>query len=99
LLINSTYLLEILSGVLLLKRLFRVLKETIIKYFRLEIFTLKCLLRIEYILNFLIDFLIRTKRIVSLYKYFRDATNKEDIEYKPFIKRLRFFKELLIAVS
>ena len=98
-LIDLIYLLKRLYKVLLLRRLFKVLKGIIIKYFRLEIFTLKCLLRIEYILNFLIDFLIRTKRIVSLYKYFRDATNKEDIEYKPFIKRLRFFKELLIAVS
>ena len=98
-LIDSTYLLGISSRVLLLKRLFRVLKGIVIKYFGLEIFTLGCLLRIKRILNFLTGFLIRTKRIVSLYKCFYNATNKEDIEYRPFIGRPRFFKELSIVVS
>jgi hypothetical protein len=72
---------------------------TIIEYFRPEIFTPGCLLRIERILNFLVGFLTRTERIVSLYKCFYDATNKEDIECRPFIGRPRFFRELLIAVS
>jgi hypothetical protein len=99
LLIGLTYLLKILSRVLLLKRLFKVLKEIIIKYFKLEIFTPGYLLRIKRILNFLISFLIRTKYIVSLCKCFRNTTNKEDIEYKPFIRRPCFFKELLIVVS
>jgi hypothetical protein len=99
LLIGSTYLLEILSRVLLLKRLSRVLKGIVIEYFGLEIFTPGCLLKIKRILNFLAGFLVRTERIVSLYKCFRDAANKEDIEYRPFIRRPRFFKELLIAVS
>jgi hypothetical protein len=99
LLIGSTYLLKILSRVLLLRRLFRALKGTAIEYFRLEIFTLGYLLKIERILNFLAGFLVRTERIVSLYKCFRDATNKKDVEYRPFIRRPRFFKELLTAVS
>jgi len=99
LLIGLTYLLKILFGVLLLKRLFRALKGTVIEYFKLKIFTLRCLLRIEHILNFLAGFLIRTKYIVSLYKCFYNATNKEDIEYRPFIRHLRFFKELLTVVS
>jgi hypothetical protein len=99
LLISSTYLLRILSKVLLLKRLFKVLKEIVIEYFGLEIFALRCLLRIERILNFLIGFLTRTEYIVSLYECFYNTANKEDIEYKPFIRRPRFFKELLIVVS
>ena len=98
-LIGSTYLLKILSGVLLLRRLFKVLKGIVIKYFRLEIFALECLLKIKRILNFLVGFLIKTKHIVSLYKCFYNATNKEDIEYRPFIRRPRFFKELLTVVS
>jgi len=99
LLIGLTYLLGILFKVLLLERLFKVLKGIIIEYFKLEIFVLRCLLRIKRILNFLIGFLARIKHIVSLYKCFYNAANKEDIEYKPFIKCLYFFKELLIAVS
>jgi hypothetical protein len=99
LLIDSTYLLKILSRALLLKRLFKVFKEIVIKYFKLEIFILGYLLRIKRILNFLIGFLIRTKRIVSLYKCFYNAINKVNIEYRPFIKRPRFFKELLTIVS
>jgi len=99
LLISLTYLLRILSRVLLLRRLFKVLKRIVTEYFRLKIFTLGCLLRIKHILNFLAGFLIRIERIVSLYKCFYNATNKEDIECKPFIRRPRFFKELLIVVS
>jgi hypothetical protein len=99
LLIGLTCLLRILSRVLSLERLSRVLEEIVIEYFRPEIFTPGCLSRIERILNFLIGFLTRIEYIVSLYKCFRDATNKEDIEYKPFIGRPRFFKELSIAVS
>jgi hypothetical protein len=99
LLISLTYLLRILSRVLLLERLSRVLKGIIIEYFGLEIFALGCLLRIEHILNFLVGFLTKIKRIVSLYKCFCNATNKEDIEYRPFTGRLHFFKELLIVVS
>ena len=98
-LIGLTYLLKILSRVLLLKRLFKVLKGIIIEYFRLEIFILGCLLRIKRILNFLIGFLIRIKRIVSLYKYFYNVINKVNIKYKSFIRRLYFFKKLLIIVS
>jgi hypothetical protein len=97
--IGLTYLLKILSRVLLLRRLFKVLKGIVIKYFKLEIFTLGCLLRIKRILNFLTSSLIRIKRIVSLYKYFYNATNKEDIKYRPFIRYPRFFKELLTVVS
>ena len=78
----------------LLKRLFKVLKEIIIKYFEL-----KCLLKIKRILIFLISFLIKIKYIVSLYKCFYNTTNKVNIKYKLFIKYLRFFKELLIIVS
>jgi hypothetical protein len=63
LLIGWTYLLRILSRVLLLRRLFKALKGIVIKYFKLEIFILGCLLRIEYILNFLISFLIRIKSL------------------------------------
>jgi hypothetical protein len=99
LLIGLTYLLRILFGVLLLRRLFKVLKGIVIEYFKPEIFILRCLLRIKHILNFLVGFLIRTEYIVSLYKCFHDVVNKEDIEYKPFIRCPRFFKELLIAVS
>jgi len=99
LLISSTYLLKRLFKVLLLKKLFKVLKGIIIEYFKLKIFILRYLLKIKRILNFLTGFLIRVKYIVSLYKCFRNATNKEDIEYRPFIKRPRFFKELLIIVS
>ena len=99
LLISLTYLLRILSRVLLLRRLFKVLKRIVTEYFGLEIFVPGCLLRIERILNFLAGFLTRTERIVSLYKCFYNATNKEDIECKPFIRRPRFFKELLIVVS
>ena len=99
LLISLTYLLRILFRALLLRRLSRVLKGIIIEYFRLEIFALGCLLKIKRILNFLAGFLIRIERIVSLYKCFYNATNKEDIECKPFIRRPRFFKELLIVVS
>jgi hypothetical protein len=97
--ISLTYLLGILFKALLLRRLFKVLKEIVIKYFKPEIFAPRCLLRIKRILNFLIGFLIRTERIVSLYKCFCNATNKEGIEYRPFIGYSRFFKELLIAVS
>jgi len=99
LLIGSTYLLRILSRASLLRRLSKALKETITEYFGLEIFVPGCLLRIERILNFLAGFLTRTERIVSLYKCFYNATNKEDIEYRPFIRRPRFFRELLIVVS
>jgi hypothetical protein len=99
LLIGSTCLLEILSRASLLRRLFKVLKGIVIEYFGPEIFTPGCLLRIKHILNFLAGFLARTEHIVSLYKCFHDAANKEDIEYRPFIGRPRFFKELLIAVS
>jgi hypothetical protein len=99
LLIGSTYLLRILSRVLLLGRLSRALEGIVIKYFRLEIFALGCLLRIECILNFLAGFLIRTERIVSLCRCFHDATSEEGIEYRPFTRCSRFFKELLIAVS
>jgi hypothetical protein len=99
LLIGLTYLLRILSGALLLRRLSRVLKGIVIKYFGPEIFTLGYLLRIKRILNFLAGFLIRIERIVSLYKCFYNATNKKDIECEPFIRRPRFFKELLIVVS
>ena len=99
LLISLTYLLRILSRASLLRRLFKVLKRIVTEYFRLKIFTLGCLLRIERILNFLAGFLTRIKRIVSLYKCFRDATNKEGVEYRPFIGCPRFFKELLIVVS
>jgi hypothetical protein len=99
LLIGSTCLLGILSRVLLLERSSRALKGTAIEYFGPEIFALGCLLRIERILNFLIGFLARIKRIVSLYKCFRDAINKEGIECRPFIGRPRFFRELLTAVS
>ena len=98
-LISSTYLLRILSRVLLLERLSGALKGIVIEYFKPEIFIPGYLLKIERILNFLIGFLVRIERIVSLYKCFRNATNKEDIEYRPFIGRLRFFKELLIVVS
>jgi hypothetical protein len=99
LLIGWTYLLRILSRVLLLGRLSRALKGTAIEYFRPEIFTLGCLLRIERISNFLAGFLTRTERIVSLRKCFRDATNKEGIECRPFTERPRFFRELSTAVS
>jgi hypothetical protein len=99
LLISSTYLLRILSRVLLLERLSGALKGIVIEYFKPEIFTLRCLLKIKYILNFLIGFLIRIERIVSLYRCFYNATNKEGIEYRPFIRRPRFFKKLLIVVS
>jgi hypothetical protein len=99
LLIGLTYLLRILFRVLLLRRLSGVLKGIVIEYFKLEIFVLRCLLRIERILNFLAGFLTRIERIVSLCKCFRDAINKEGVEYRPFIGRLRFFKELLIVVS
>jgi hypothetical protein len=99
LLIGLTYLLRILSKALLLRRLSRALKEIVIEYFRLEIFTPGYLLRIKRILNFLVVFLARIERIVSLLKCFRNATNKEDIEYRPFTRRPRFFKELSIIVS
>jgi hypothetical protein len=99
LLIGSTCLSGILSGVLLLGRLFGVLKGTVIEYFGLEIFAPGCLLRIECILNFLVGFLIRTKRIVSLRRCFYNATSEEGVEYRPFTGRPRFFRELLIAVS
>ena len=98
-LIGLTCLLEILFKVLLLRRLSRVLKGIVIEYFRLEIFALGCLLRIERILNFLVGFLARTERIVSLRGCFRDVTNKEGVECRPFTRRPRFFRELSIAVS
>jgi hypothetical protein len=97
--IGSTYLLRILSRASLLERLSRVLKGIVIEYFRPEIFALGYLLRIKRILNFLIGFLTRIEHIVSLHKCFRNATNKEGIKYRPFTRRLRFFKELSIAVS
>jgi hypothetical protein len=87
--IGSTYL---------LKRLSRVLKEIIIEYFKLKIFTPGYLLRIKRILIFLASFLTRTKYRVSLYKCFYDATNKVNIEYRPFTRRPRFFKELLVVI-
>ena len=99
LLISSTYLLKISSGVSSLKRSSGALKRTVIKYFGLEIFTLRCLLKIERISNFLAGFLIKTERIISLRKCFRDAANKESTECGPFIRRPRFFKELSTAVS
>jgi hypothetical protein len=99
LLIGLTYLLRILSRALLLRRLSRVLKRIAIEYFKPEIFTLGCLLRIERILNFLTGFLARIEHIVSLYKCFYDVTSKEGVEYRPFTGRPRFFRELLIAVS
>jgi hypothetical protein len=99
LLIGLTYLLKILSRVLLLRRLFKALKGIVIEYFGPEIFVPGCLLRIERILNFLAGFLVRTEHIVFLYKCFRDAANKEGAEYRPFIRRPRFFRELSIAVS
>jgi hypothetical protein len=99
LLIYLIYLLKRLYKVLLLRRLFKVLKVIIIKYFRLEIFILRYLLKIKHILIFLIGFLTRIKCIVSLYKCFCDATSEVNIEYRPFTKCLRFFRELLIAVS
>jgi hypothetical protein len=98
LLIGLTYLLERLFKALLLKRLFKALKGIIIKYFGLEIFAPGYLLRIKRILIFLIGFLTRIKRRVSLYKCFYDATNKVNVEYRPFIGRLYFFKELLIVI-
>ena len=99
LLIGLTYLLGILSRALLLERSSGALKGIVIEYFRPEIFAPGCLLRIERISNFLTGFLARTEHIVSLYGCFHDATNKKDIEYRPFIKRPRFFKELLTVVS
>jgi hypothetical protein len=98
LLISLTYLLRRLFKVLLLKRLFKVLKEIIIKYFKLKIFVLGYLLKIKHILIFLIVFLIRIKYRVSLYKCFYNTTNKINIKYKPFIRYLHFFKELLIVI-
>jgi hypothetical protein len=82
-----------------LKRSFKALKGTITEYFGLEIFTPECLSRIKRILNFLTGFLIKTERIVSLRECFYDAINKINIEYGPFIRRPRFFKELLTTVS
>jgi len=99
LLIGLTYLLKILSRVLLLRRLFKALKGIVIEYFGPEIFVPGCLLRIERILNFLVGFLARTEHIVSLCRCFCDATSEEGAEYGPFIGRLRFFRELLIVVS
>jgi hypothetical protein len=99
LLIGSTYLLGILSRALLLGRLFKALEGTATEYFRLEIFALRYLLKIKRILNFLAGFLTRIEHIVSLYRCFRNATNKEGAEYRPFTRRPRFFKELSIAVS
>jgi hypothetical protein len=99
LLIGSTYLSGILSGASSLGRLSGALKGIVIEYFRPEIFAPGCLLRIKRILNFLAGFLARIEHIVSLYKCFRDATNKEGVECGPFIGRPRFFKELSIVVS
>ena len=98
-LIGLTYLLGILSEALLLRRLSKALKGIVIEYFRPEIFTLGCLLRIERILNFLAGFLARTERIVSLRGCFRDAAGEEGAECGPFAGRPRFFRELSTAVS
>ena len=99
LLISSTYSSKISSGVSSLKRSSRASERTATEYFGLEIFTPGCLLKIKRILNFLVGFLARTERIVSLYRCFHDAANKEGVECGPFIRRPRFFKELSIAVS
>jgi hypothetical protein len=99
LLIGLTCLLEILFRALSLGRLSRALKGIAIEYFRPEIFAPGYLSRIKRILNFLVGFLARIKRIVSLRRCFRNATSKEGAECGPFIRRLRFFKELSIAVS
>jgi len=99
LLIGLTCLLGILSRALSPGRSSGALKGIAIEYFRLKIFALGYLLRIEHISNFLAGFLIRTKHIVSLHGYFHDATSKEGTEYGPFAGRPRFFRELLIAVS
>jgi hypothetical protein len=82
----------------LLKRLFKILKGIIIKYFKSKIFTPGYLLRIKRILIFLAGFLARTEYRVSLYKCFYNITNKVNIEYKSFIRHPRFFKELLTAI-
>jgi hypothetical protein len=99
LLIGLTYLLRILFKALSLRRLFKVLEGTVIEYFGLKIFALRCLLKIKRISNFLAGFLARTEHIVSLYKCFYNAANKEGVEYRPFIGRPHFFRELLIVVS
>ena len=99
LLIGSTCSLRILSRALSPGRSSGALEGTVIEYFGPEIFTLGCLSGIECILNFLVGFLARTERIVSLYRCFRDATGKEGVECGPFAGRPRFFGELLIAVS
>jgi hypothetical protein len=99
LLIGSTCLSGILSRALLLGRLSGALEGIVIEYFGPEIFAPGCLSRIERILNFLVGFLARIEYIVSLCGCFCDATSEEGAECRPFIGRLRFFRELLIAVS
>jgi hypothetical protein len=99
LLTGLTYSSGILSRALSPERLSGASKGIAIEYFRPEIFALGCLSKIERILNFLVGFLARTECIVSLYRCFHDATSEEGVECRPFAGRLRFFRELLIAVS
>jgi hypothetical protein len=67
--------------------------------FRLRIFALGCLSRIERILIFLGGFLAVIERRVSLQACFWDATSDVGVDCACFAGRPRFFGELLIEVA